>query len=89
MLYTLTRSFARQAAEQGCLRAGVTINAACPGVTLTDATRDFMGTVFKEDEAQSPEVAAAGLLKILDTGVDAPRPHGELIQHGRVIPFGD
>lgn len=85
----LTRSFARVSRESGTLHRTVSINAACPGVTLTDATRDFMGTVFKEEEAQSPEAAADGLMQMLTCEEDAPRFYGELLQHGEVIPFGD
>lgn len=85
----LTRSFARLARDSGQLPVGATINAACPGVTLTDATREFMGTVFKEEDAQSPETAARGLMQILKETDSNQRPNGELIQHGKVIPFGD
>lgn len=85
----LTRSFAREARASGVLPAGATINAACPGVTLTDATRDFMGTVFNEADAQSPEVAAQGLMWFLSGKINSAQPHGELIQHGKIIEFGD
>ena len=85
----LTRSFAREVRELGKLPEGVTINAACPGVTLTDATRDFMGTVFQEADAQSPEEAADGLMQLLVANEYRAQPHGELIQHGKVIQFGD
>lgn len=84
----LTRSFAREALEQGKLPVGATISAACPGVTLTDATREFMGTVFKEEEAQTPEEAAIGLMKLI-TSKNNHSVHGQLVQHGKVIPFGD
>ena len=85
----LTRSFARQALDSGMLRAGATINAACPGVTLTDATKDFMGTVFNEADAQSPDAAARGLMWFLSSEFCSAHPHGELIQHGKIIEFGD
>ena len=58
----LLRAFAGWARESGALPAGVLINAANPGVTLTDATRDFMGTVFKFEDAQSPDQAAEPIL---------------------------
>ncbi len=85
----VTRAFAREARETAQLPAGATINAACPGVTLTDATREYMGTVFKAEDAQTPEAAAAGLMKMLAPSDAACRPNGELIQHGEIIPFGD
>ncbi len=82
----VTRAFARVAYESGQLPAGARINAACPGLALTDATRDFMGTVFKAEDAQTPEAAAAGLLGLLDL---PPETYGELLQHGEVLPFDD
>ena len=58
-------------------------------MTLTDATKDFMGTVFKQEDAQSPEAAAAGLMSLLNVQVGSDPIHGELIQFGEVINFGD
>lgn len=83
----VTRSFARSVRPD--VPAGLRINAACPGVTLTDATKDYMGTVFKEEDAQTPDQAAAGLMKLLTMAPDVPQPYGELVRHGQVIPFGD
>ncbi|MEM1436449.1 MAG: SDR family NAD(P)-dependent oxidoreductase [Pseudomonadota bacterium] len=85
----VTRAFARVARDSGCLPPGARINAACPGVTLTDATRPYMGTVFREEDAQTPEVAARELLQMLKPGAMEPAPYGELIQHGKVLNFGD
>ena len=85
----VTQAFARGASESGQLPAGATINAACPGVALTDATRDFMGTVFKREDAQTPEEAAHGLMHLLTVDGIGSQVHGELIQHGKVIPFND
>jgi carbonyl reductase 1 len=85
----VTRAFARQAATSGRLPHGALINAACPGVTLTDATRDFMGTVFKREDAQTPEQAAEGLMGLLTRPAGSQEPYAELVRHGRVIPFGD
>jgi NAD(P)-dependent dehydrogenase (short-subunit alcohol dehydrogenase family) len=85
----LTRASAREARELGRLPRGAAIVAACPGVTLTDATRDFMGTVFKEEDAQTPEEAAQGLIRLLIPNRKTEQLHGELVQHGVVIPFGD
>jgi len=83
----VTRAFARKSRSR--LAPGVLVNAACPGVTLTDATRPFMGTVFKESDAQTTEEAAAGLMKLLTVPAGADAPYGELVQHGRVLPYGD
>ena len=83
----LTRAFAREARESGQLPEGASINAACPGVALTDATREFMGTVFKREDAQTPEEAADGLMGLLIEDGIGSRVNGELVQHGKIIPF--
>jgi len=85
----VTRAFARWARQSGSLPDGVLINAANPGVTLTDATRDFMGTVFKAEEAQTPEEAAAHLLLLATLPAGTVAPYGELVERMHVIPFGD
>jgi hypothetical protein len=56
---------------------------------LTDATRDFMGTVFRREDAQTPEAAAEPIadLALLPPGTE--QPYAELVDHGRVIAFGD
>ncbi len=85
----VTRAFAKRAQADGLLPAGALINAACPGVTLTDATRDFMGTVFREDEAQTPAQAAQGLLWLAALAPGTEEPFAELVQFRKVIAFGD
>ena len=85
----VTRAFARWAKQAGALPAGALINAACPGVTLTDATRDFMGTVFKPEDAQTPEQAALGLAQLALLPAGTAEPYGELVRHGKVLRFGD
>jgi NAD(P)-dependent dehydrogenase (short-subunit alcohol dehydrogenase family) len=85
----LVRAFARWARLSGALPKGALVNAANPGVTLTDATRDFMGTVFKPEEAQTPEQAAGPILWLATLPAGTTRPYGELVDHRRVIPFGD
>ncbi|WP_219895041.1 SDR family NAD(P)-dependent oxidoreductase [Aquisediminimonas profunda] len=79
----VTRAFAHCALSHGLLAPGVTINSANPGVALTDATAGFMDTVFKGREVQTPQEAAAGLLLALGDN----RLNGELIEHGKVLPF--
>lgn len=81
----VTRAFARQfGAERGIL-----INAACPGLTLTDATRDLMDTVFKGRDAQTPAQAATDLLWLATLPPGSTAPHGQLVQHRQVLAFGD
>lgn len=85
----VTRAFARWAKQTGALPAGVLINAANPGLTLTEATRDFMGTIFKREDAQSPEEAALGLHWLATLPDGSSEPFGELVGNRHVIPFGD
>jgi len=85
----VTRAFARQVKTNGLLPAGALINISNPGLTLTDATRDFMGSVFKAEEAQSPDAAAEHLADLALIPAGAATPYGELVEESRVIPFGD
>ena len=85
----VTRAFAFQARAVGALPKGALINIANPGVTLTDATRDFMGTVFRAEDAQTPEVAAKGLLHLATLPDGTTEPFAELVEKGRIVPFGD
>ncbi|MBN8892232.1 MAG: hypothetical protein BGP12_13710 [Rhodospirillales bacterium 70-18] len=81
----VTRAFARQFAAD----RGVLINAACPGLTLTEATAGLMDTVFKGRSAQTPAQAAADLLWLATLPKGTAAPYGELVQHRVVLPFGD
>ena len=85
----VTRAFARQVKANGSRPPGALINIANPGVTLTDATRGFMGTVFRKEDAQTPEEAAKALLDLATLPSGATAPYGELVEKGRIIPFGD
>jgi carbonyl reductase 1 len=85
----VTLSFARWAKENGNLPSGALINAACPGLTLTDATREFMGTVFQADEAQTPEEAAEALVRLAMLPAGESEPYGRLVRHGMIVPFAD
>lgn len=85
----VTRAFARLVKQTGALPRGALINISNPGLVLTDATRDFMGTVFRREDAQTPEAAAEPIadLALLPPGTE--QPYAELVDHGRVIAFGD
>jgi carbonyl reductase 1 len=85
----VTRAFAKAYANDPAKRPGVLVNAACPGLTVTDATKDFLDTVFKGRKAQTPDEAAVDLLWLITVPVGTASPYGELVQHRRVLPFGD
>lgn len=65
------------------------LQAACPGLTMTDAVRPFMGTVFKPEDAQTPDVAAIDVVWLATLPPGTEVPFAELVQHRRVLPFGD
>lgn len=85
----VTRAFAKAYARDANRKPGVLINAACPGLTLTDATRDIMETRFKGRPAQTPDEAAAGLLWLATLEAGTTEPYAELVQQTRILPFGD
>lgn len=85
----VTRAFAKAVKQDGSLPRGALINIANPGVTLTDATRDFMGTVFRREHAQTPEAAAKHIADLALLASATAGPYGELVERGRVIAFGD
>jgi NAD(P)-dependent dehydrogenase (short-subunit alcohol dehydrogenase family) len=85
----VTRAFARQVQREGQLTPGALINIANPGVTLTDATRGFMGSVFRPEQAQTPDAAAESLAWLATLPPGTQQPYGELVEHRRVIPYGD
>jgi carbonyl reductase 1 len=84
----VTRAFAQWAVQAGTLPEGALINAACPGLTLTDATREFMGTTFPAEDARSPEASAEALLDLATLPSGSVEPYGELVRDGRVLQFG-
>lgn len=85
----VTRAFARAYSRDPARKPGVLINAVCPGLTLTDATRGLMDNVFKGRTAQTPEEAAAHMVWLLTLPAGASEPYGELVQQRRVLPYGD
>jgi len=74
---------ARQAREEAA-RRGILINAVCPGLVDTDASRPWFDDM---SSAQSPAKAAQDVvwLATLPHGVVAP--YGELVQHRKVLPW--
>jgi NAD(P)-dependent dehydrogenase (short-subunit alcohol dehydrogenase family) len=76
------RIWARERREQA-RRDGQLIVAACPGLVDTRASRPWFADM---SQAQSPDQAAVDVVK-LATGAIEPRMHGELVQHGRILPW--
>jgi NAD(P)-dependent dehydrogenase (short-subunit alcohol dehydrogenase family) len=76
------RIYARDQREQA-MRDGQLIVAVCPGLVDTRASRPWFTDM---SQAQSPGQAAIDVVK-LATGPIEPQMYGELVQHGRIIPW--
>jgi carbonyl reductase 1 len=75
----MAREYAADAAARGIL-----INAACPGLVDTEASRPWFTDM---SEAQSPDDAAVDVIWLATLPSSATSPYGELVQHREVIPF--
>ncbi|MGI8689639.1 MAG: SDR family NAD(P)-dependent oxidoreductase [Thermomicrobiales bacterium] len=60
------------------------INAACPGLVDTAASRPWFADL---SEAQSPDEAAVDVVWLATLPAGTAAPYGELVQHRRVLPF--
>ena len=76
------RIYARDQREQA-MRDGQLIVAVCPGLVDTRASRPWFTDMSR---AQSPGQAAIDVVK-LDIGPIDTQMYGELVQHGRIIPW--
>jgi len=77
------RIMARTYREQA-VRRGLLINAACPGLIDTDASRPWFADM---SQAQSPDEAAGDVLWLATLPRGTTEPYGELVQHRVVLPF--
>ncbi len=68
-----------QAAQRDIL-----VNAACPGLVDTDASRPWFGDM---SAAQSPDEAATDVLWLATVPAGTRQPYGELVQHRKILPF--
>jgi NAD(P)-dependent dehydrogenase (short-subunit alcohol dehydrogenase family) len=75
----LARDLAGDAARRDIL-----VNAACPGLVDTGASRPWFGDM---SGALSPDEAAADVLWLATLPAGTRQPYGELIQHRKVLPF--
>lgn len=78
------RVYARDQRGQA-MRKGQLIVATCPGLVDTRASRPWFTDM---SQAQSPGQAAIDVVK-LATGPIDPQMYGQLVQHGRIIPWAD
>lgn len=77
------RSIARDCASEWHPR-GTLMNAACPGLIDTAASRPWFADMSR---AQSPDEAAVDVLWLATLPSGTRSPYGELVQHRDVIPF--
>lgn len=63
---------------------GILVNAACPGLVDTDASRPWFADMSK---AQSPEQAAVDVLWLATLPPGTTGPNGELVQFRKVLPW--
>ncbi|MEV6073045.1 SDR family NAD(P)-dependent oxidoreductase [Nocardia sp. NPDC052001] len=62
----------------------ILVNAACPGLVDTDASRPWFDNMA---EALSPDDAAIDVVWLATLPTGTTEPHGELVQYRKVIPF--
>jgi NAD(P)-dependent dehydrogenase (short-subunit alcohol dehydrogenase family) len=77
------RLFAQQMTDEA-RRRGILINAVCPGLVDTDASRPWFDDM---SHALSPDEAAADVLWLATLPKDTTEPYGELVQYRKTIPY--
>jgi carbonyl reductase 1 len=65
-------------------RRGILINAVCPGMVDTDASRPWFNDM---SAAQSPAQAAVDVVWLATLPSGTETPYGELVQHKKVVPW--
>ena len=75
--------FARATAREA-RRRGILINAACPGLVDTAASRPWFDDMSK---AQSPDAAAADVAWLATLPAGTIEPYGHLVRHRAVLPW--
>ena len=78
-----TKILARDLREEA-LRRGILINAVCPGLIDTAASRPWFEDM---SSAQSAQQAAVDVVWLATLPASQKDPYGELVQHRRVLPW--
>ncbi|MBO9451153.1 SDR family NAD(P)-dependent oxidoreductase [Tropicibacter sp. R16_0] len=63
---------------------GILINAVCPGLLDTEASRPWFDSM---ENAMSPDEGAAPIIDLLLAPANASQPSGQLVRFGRVLPW--
>lgn len=74
---------ARQMRDEAA-RRGILINAACPGLVDTEASRPWFDDM---SAAQTPAAAAEDIVWLATLPPGTTEPYGELVQHRKLIPW--
>jgi carbonyl reductase 1 len=78
-----TKIMARLMREEAS-RRGILINAVCPGMVDTDASRPWFADM---SSAKSPAQAAVDVVWLATLPSGTETPYGELVQHRKVLPW--
>jgi NAD(P)-dependent dehydrogenase (short-subunit alcohol dehydrogenase family) len=65
-------------------RRGILIDAACPGLVDTEASRPWFDDM---SSAQSPDEAAVDVVWLATLPAGTTAPYAELVQHREILPF--
>jgi carbonyl reductase 1 len=77
--------FARELGAEA-VRRGILVNAVCPGLVDTEASRPWFADMSR---AKSPDDAAVDVVWLATLPPGPTAPHGELVQYRRVLPFDE
>lgn len=78
-----TKIMARSMREEAS-RRGILVNAVCPGLVDTDASRPWFDDM---SSAQSPTQAAVDVVWLATLPPGTGTPYGELVQHRKALPW--
>jgi len=78
-----TKIMARQMKKEAA-RRGILINAVCPGLVATEASRPWFDDM---SSAQSPAQAAVDVVWLATLPPRVEAPYGELVQHRKILPW--
>ncbi len=70
--------------KQEALERGITINAVCPGLVDTEASRPWFDDM---SSAKSPAQAAEDIVWLATLPPDVDAPYGELVQYRKILPW--
>lgn len=75
-----------RAMQEEARRRRLVIDAVCPGLVDTAASRPWFDDMSK---AQTPEAAAADVVWLATAAYDPGLPYGELVRHREVLPWAE